>query len=463
MGFGGTKEEMQRLLKEAEKISGIKYDISSYADIVDAIHVVQDEMGITGTTANEAATTIQGSLAMTKASWENLLTGMADDEADFESLIGRFVESVGIAAQNILPRVQVALNGVSDLIKNLIPVLAEQIPAIIEQNVPALAEAAIAIIQALIDGISENQEMLMTTAVDTITFLANSLIEMLPQILQVGFDLIISLAQGIAENLPELIPTIIEVFLKIIEILTDQENLTMLLDAALQIITELGYGLMDAIPQLVSAVVSIVTALADFLIDPANLAMIISAAFQIVVALGTGLVQNAPNLIRSAGELIASLVEKFKSTDWAQIGRDLVAGFRRGIQEAWKNLREWFTSLFGDLKAIAKRILGIASPSKVFKQFGKFVDEGLAIGIRDNADVAYSAVSDLAKGVSSGFDVSLGTNYIGTYKTTSSSGYFNSPISKTDSLLTELISMFRNGTATTNVGNTRELRRVVNA
>ena len=463
MGYGGTKEEMQRLLKEAEKISGIKYDISSYADIVDAIHVVQDEMGITETTANEAATTIQGSLAMAKASWQNLLTGMADDEADFDSLIGRFVESVGIAAENILPRVQIALNGVSDLIKNLVPVLAEQIPAIIEQNVPALAEAAIAIIQALITGISQNQGMLMETAIDTITFLASGLIEQLPRIVQLGFDLIVSLAQGIAENLPELIPTIIEVFLKIIEILTDQENLTMLIDAALQIIVELGYGLMDAIPALVSSVVAVIQAISKFLTDPENLAMILSAAFQLVVAFGTGMVKNIPELLRSAGQLIADLIERFNSTDWAQIGRDLVAGFKRGIQEAWKNLREWFTGLFGDLKAIAKRILGIASPSKVFKQFGKFVDEGLAIGIRDNADVAYSAVSDLAKGVSSGFDVSLGTNYIGTYKTTSSSGYFNSPISKTDSLLTELISMFRNGTATTNVGNTRELRRAVNA
>ena len=125
LGYGGTKEEMQRLLEDAEKLSGIEYDISSYADIVDAIHVVQTEIGITGTTAKEASTTIQGSLASMKSAWENLLTGVADDNADFEGLVNNFVDSLVVTGENIIPRINTVIQGLTQLItqasQNIIP------------------------------------------------------------------------------------------------------------------------------------------------------------------------------------------------------------------------------------------------------------------------------------------------------------------------------------------------------
>jgi hypothetical protein len=285
---------------------------------------------------------------------------------------------------------------------------------------------------------------------------------MLPEIVQLGLDLIVSLAQGIADNLPELMPTIISVILEIVNILTDSENLSMLLDAALEIIIQLAYGIMDAIPQLAGAIVDVISNIQQFLLDPKNIGMILSAAWEIVVALATGVVSAIPEMLRSIGELINDVIKKFTETDWGQIGKDLVAGFKRGIENAWANLEKWFKNLFGDLVHIAKKILGIASPSKVFKQFGKFVDEGLAIGLEENSDVAFKAVDKLSKGVRDGFDVSLGANYIGTYGI-SNNAFSSTVMSTTDKLLNELISMFKDGTATTNVGNTRELRRAVNA
>ena len=96
---------MQRLLEDAEKISGIEYDISSYGDIVDAIHVVQTEMGITGTTAKEASTTISGSVSSMKSAWQNLVTGISDENANLEQLVGNFVDSAITAAGNIAPRI----------------------------------------------------------------------------------------------------------------------------------------------------------------------------------------------------------------------------------------------------------------------------------------------------------------------------------------------------------------------
>lgn len=466
LGYGGTKEEMGRLLEDAQKLDGtIKTGakgVADYANIVKAINVVQREMGIYGTTAKEAADTIQGSLAMTKASWENLLTGMSDEEADFEGLIDNFVESVGIAAENILPRIEVALNGAASLVEQLLPVIVARIPEIINNVLPSILSAAVGIVESLVKGISDNKETLLATVFSVIELIVNSFVGMLPEIIQLGFDLIVSLAQGLAENLSELVPTIVSVILEIVDILTDDENLSMLLDAALEIIIQLAYGIMDAIPQLAGAIVDVISNIQQFLLDPKNISMILSAAWEIIVALATGVVSAIPEMLRSIGELINDVIKKFTETDWGQIGKDLVAGFKRGIENAWTNLKTWFTNLFGDLKSIAKKILGISSPSKVFKQYGKFVDEGLAIGLEENADVAFKAVDKLSKGVRDGFDVSLGANYIGTYGI-SNNAFSSTVMSTTDKLLNELISMFKDGTATTNVGNTRELRRAVNA
>lgn len=141
LGYGGTQAEMQRLLEDAEKISGIKYDISSYADIVDAIHVVQTEMGITGTTAKEAASTIQGSFGMVKAAWQNLVTGLADPDQDLGALVGNFTDSVVIAGNNLIPRIQELLPRIVEAVTSLVGTVSEQLPALLESVLPSLIEA----------------------------------------------------------------------------------------------------------------------------------------------------------------------------------------------------------------------------------------------------------------------------------------------------------------------------------
>ena len=167
---------MQRLLKAAEKLSGQKFDLSSYADIVDAIHVVQTEMGITGTTAKEASETISGSIASAKSAWSNLVTGLADDEADFGSLMDNFVGSVKIAAENIAPRIGTALNGVAKLIQEIVPVAMQYIPQIITEFLPTIADAAIGIVTSIgtaifdnIDQILEFGQQMLDTLLEGIT------------------------------------------------------------------------------------------------------------------------------------------------------------------------------------------------------------------------------------------------------------------------------------------------------
>lgn len=407
LGYGGTKEEMARLIEDAAKLSDtVDAQDMSFANIVKAINVVQTEMGITGTTAKEAASTIQGSVGMMKSSWTNLVTGIADENANLDALISNFVDSVGTVAQNIVPKIGVALNSASKLISDLIPVIVQEIPVLIEENLPILAEAAISIIQSLVDGISQNQEMLMKTAFETITYLANSLIKMLPQIVKLGLDLIVSLANGIAESLPELIPTVMDVIMQIVNILTDPANLTNLLNASLVMLMELANGLVDAIPQLVDAINQIVMNIGWFLTDPKNIGMILEAALKIIVALGKGVLKAIPVFLKNMVTFYAKIFENFKNVDWGELGKNLVDGFKNGISKAWKNLKEWFKNLFGDLIGIAKKILGIASPSKVFKKIGGFTAEGFGAGFEDE----FAHVKDDMEDALNFDDASVGIN-----------------------------------------------------
>jgi hypothetical protein len=422
LGYGGTKAELERLIADAasytdiQKEMGVTVDASSmsFDNIVNAIAVVQGKLGIAGATAAEAGTTIEGSVNSMKAAWDNLITGVANKNADLEGLINNLVtsivgdgteENLGVLG-NIMPAVKQALNGASKLVQGLLPKIVQEIPSIINDNLPILAEAAISIVQALVDGISENQEMLMKTAMETITYLATSLISMLPQIVKLGLDLIVSLANGIADSLPELIPTIMEVVLQIVDTLTSPENLTNLLNAALTIITELAYGLMDAIPQLVDACFTIIENLVDFLIDPTNIGMLLKAALDIIIAIGTGLISSIPRLIEYWKKVPKSIIDNFKETDWGKLGNDLVDGFKNGISKAWTNLKKWFKDLFGDLIGIAKKILGIASPSKVFKKIGGFTAEGFGVGFEDE----FAHVKDDMEDALKFDDASVGIN-----------------------------------------------------
>ena len=421
LGYGGTQAEMQRLIEDAAKLSDtVDAQDMSFANIVEAINVVQTEMGITGTTAKEAASTIQGSVGMMKSSWTNLVTGISDENANLDVLITNFVDSVGTVAQNIVPKIGIALNSASKLIRDLIPVIVQEIPVFIEENLPILAEAAISIIKSLVDGISGNQEMLMETAFETITYLAESLITMLPQIVELGLELIVSLANGIAESLPELIPTIADVILQIVDTLTNPDMLSKILDAALVLIVELSYGLMEAIPQLVDAVLDIIDNLVVFLLDPNNIAKILNAALHIVIALGTGLINAIPRLLGAQATLIKKVIQNFKDTDWGEVGKNIVDGLLGGLKKAWDSLKKWFTNAWNNLVGGVKDMLGIHSPSRVFANIGK----NMALGVGKGWDDEFG---DVEKGINSSMsfdDASFGVSTYGSRIASGDGGVF---------------------------------------
>lgn len=445
LGYGGTKEEMERLLADAEKLSGQKFDISSYSDIVDAIHVVQTEMGITGTTAKEAASTIQGSVSAAKSAWSNLITGIAADNADLDTLIGNFVSSVETAAGNIIPRVSVMLGGISQLVTSASTTIIPMVITTITDNLPALLQAAVALVGALGQGI----------------------IDSLPAITQAAIDILFFLANGLIENLPTLIDGIVQVTLTIVQMLTSPDFLTQLIETAILLIMTLAQGLIDAIPQLIAAVpmiignllaaiivelpniiqmgIDLLFALIDGIIKcipelvaavPTliiafvngivnNLDKIILAAPQIIVSLITGIIGAIPELIAAVPRVIAAIADTIRNYDWGDIGRNIVQGLKDGIAGMWDNIKDWFNEKVNSLVGGVKRILGIHSPSKVFAGIGGFMAEGLGEGFSDE----FAAVKNDIEG-SMNFDAgtitadaNISRNYTsGSYGAASTSG-----------------------------------------
>jgi hypothetical protein len=348
LGYGGTKEEMQRLIDDANALNAAqgnmtKYSIDSYADIVSAIHDVQTEMGITGTTAQEAATTIQGSLASTKAAWDNWLTGTGSVDA----LVGTVVNSAGLLAKAIGDILPSLTTGISQLVSQLAP----EIPPLINQLLPSIIES----ITTMISSLGEQLPSILATILPVITgsapqiinTLITALISSLPIIVSSAGQLILALAAGISQSLPTLIPTIVDVVLQIV--MTLVENVNLLVDAAVDLISALAEGLIAALPILIAQAPTIISRLVQELIAAAP-QLLLSAA-EIVVQIVSGIADNLFALGKSAGEIITTIVEGIGEM-WGSlvgVGSQVVAKIREGISNAWQGLKNWFKGLWDGL------------------------------------------------------------------------------------------------------------------
>lgn len=237
LGYGGTKTEMERLLADAQAISGIEYDISSYADVVDAIHVIQTEMGITGTTAKEASSTIQGSLAAMGSSWQNLLTGLTDPTQNFDQLVTNFVDSVGTAAQNLVPRLTNVLDGVVNLITQLAPVIVAELPNMVQTILPPLLEGAISLVNAVLLALPSMMQMI---------------VEMLPTLIPMLINGLVSMIVSLCSNLEQIIQPIIDNLPYILQVTVDAllSNLPLLLQGVI----DLTVALLNAFLQVLGAI-----------------------------------------------------------------------------------------------------------------------------------------------------------------------------------------------------------------
>ena len=446
LGYGGTKEEMQRLLADAEKLSGVKYDLSSYADIVEAIHVIQTEMGITGTTAKEASTTIQGSVASMKAAWANLMVGMADDTQNFDMLLSNFIESIGTVADNLLPRIGIVIEGMGKLVAGLAPEIASALPTLTNELLPNLVELGVQSISALVQGIQENGDSLAAGALSIVGTLAEGIAELLPMVADTAASLAVSLADGLTESLPNIIPIAIETISTLVENLT--ENANTIIEAGIQIILALGEGLIAALPQLIETVPQIVINIANVIND--NAPKLVDTALYLITRLATGLLAATPTILANIPKIIEAIVAAFMAFQWLNLGKQLIDGVANGVKKAGESMATAAKDAFSkfkakitgsevatELKSIGKYIIDgivggiknslskianvagkikdtllsklkglfrIASPSKLMKEeVGAYIGEGIAVGIEESGQMAVDAAETVANGIIDAF------------------------------------------------------------
>ena len=356
LGYGGTKQEMERLLETAEKLTGVKYSIDSYADIVRAIHAVQVEMGVAGTTAKEASETISGSVGMVKAAWSNLLVGIADDTQDFDKLTDDLVNSVDAAAKNILPRAEVAVGGVVRLVDGLSDD-AVRLVTDLAGYAPMAADAGLRLMDAFSSGIREHLPELLDTGMTLGLELINGFGDLTVNFLELGAELAEQLDTGIEQNLPRITGTAREVVLRIIKALgkngaaifgagagilemllnslsEDMPRITVLVNTAFRTITAamsshapnlIGMAAL-LISQFAGALTSNLSVLLDCAVQIMNalisgiqgydvLPELIAAAVLIVRTLGTALLSNAQPLLDAGISLIAALIAAITEPD----------------------------------------------------------------------------------------------------------------------------------------------------
>lgn len=399
LGYGGTKSEMERLLKDAQKISGVKYDITNLNDVYQAIHVIQGELGITGTTAKEASTTIQGSLSSMKSAWQNMLTGIGTGNTEnIGKLVNNLANSVITASKNILPRVKEIANGIVSVLPQII--------GQINENLPMLLDSGVQILNTLMDGIITNFPAIMTGANQIINTLLSSLTNMLPQILDMGIQLIVSLVQGIAQQLPALIPQMVDAVILMVDSLLD--NIDLIIDAGIQLLMGLADGLIEALPKLIEKAPEIIQKLCDAFIR--NFPKIVKAGGELIGKLVAGITGAFWKLLEVAPKLIANIVNGLKQ-GWEEVknvGKYLIEGLWNGITGMANWIGDKIKSFGTNILNNMKQALGIHSPSKLFRDE---VGKNIALGVGEGFSNTMKEVSqEMSNSIPTEFDVNSTMN-----------------------------------------------------
>lgn len=348
LGYGGTKDEMERLLADAEKLSGQKYDISNLNDVYQAIHVIQTNLGITGTTAKEASTTIQGSIKAVKSTFQNLITGLADENANIKQLVGNFTDSVITAEKNIIPRIVT-------IVKNIGPAISETVTTLLPQLIPVVSE----LINQLVNGIMQNLKPIIQAATTIVSTLAEALTE--------------------DDTITAIIDATLYLIDSIVGMLRNPEQLQKLIDAAIKITLEIASGLLQMMPQ------------------------IIDAGLQLIKGLIKGLWNNRGLILSTIKQLGKTIISNIKavfgihspSTIFADIGKNLILGLIRGLQNSLHLVVDKVKNLGNTVVNALKNKLGIHSPSTVFAALGDYSGQGFGVGFTRSMKKVREKIKDI--------------------------------------------------------------------
>lgn len=428
LGYGGTKTEMERLLDDAQKLTGVKYDINNLSDVYEAIHAIQENLDITGTTAKEASSTISGSFASMKAAFQDTLANLALGEDITPSLDALKETVITYVSGNLLPALSNILTSLPMVLVTLISTLAPDIalagmdivtglasgigsalPELVPQmvlavstmttglisNIPQLISAGLTLVSGLATGIIRSIPVVSAAVPVIIENLVGGLNDSIPEIIETGVELLTSLV----EDLPTIISMIVNVLPDIIEGITStlSANIPLIVSAGVTLFTSLVNNLPTIISTIVEAVPDIIDSIIDGLLD--NIPLIIEAGVDLLTALLTDTPAIIAEVIMAIPDIILGIVNAIvgRKGDIVQAGKNLMIGLKDGIINAAAAVVEAAKQAANSVLQKVKNVFGIASPSKEMAWVGKMLDAGLAKGIAGNTKPISNAVQDITK------------------------------------------------------------------
>ena len=422
LGYGGTKDEMKRLLEDAQAISGVEYDISSYADIVSAIHVIQEEMGIAGTTTKEATETISGSLSMVQGAWGNLLAGLANDDANIGNLLGNLLDSVfGTGGSkglldNLLPRISSAFDGIVDFVGKAIPQLFDKIVPVAEQYLPNFINGLFSIAEVILN----NAPMLLTLAGTITTTMLDALTQNLPKLLEIVPDLFTRLINVASTQFTNILTSVLTLITTLVNFFLE-DGLPLIIDCLPDIISAVVTFILGASTMITDAVLQILLAVINMAPDIAiklaeTLPYIVS---ELVTAIGS----HAPELSQAVLDLTIAtlLILPAVILEIVEHIPEIFTAIVNGFKEEWPTMKEagydafdqailgmFSDTIYGEMvdgiaKFIAESVNNIKSFAEDFKSAGEDIMQGLINGIGNKIQEAKDKIAELGNGIAGHF------------------------------------------------------------
>lgn len=428
LGYGGTKTEMERLLADAQELTGVEYDISNLSDVYEAIHAIQENLDITGTTAKEASSTISGSFASMKAAFQDTLANLALGEDIAPSLDALKETVITYVSGNLLPALSNILTTLPSVLITLIATLAPDLalagmdivtglasgignalPELIPQmvlavstmvtglisNLPKLISAGGTLVSGLASGIKRSIPVVAAAIPVIIEDLVAGLNDSIPEIIETGVGLLTSLV----EDLPTIIAMIVDVLPEIIDGITStlSANIPLIVAAGVTLLTALVTNLPTIISTIVAALPKIIDSIIDALLD--NVPLIVEAGVELLAALLTNTPTIIAEVVMAIPDIILGIVNAIvgRKDDIVQAGKNLMLGLKDGIIGAAASVVESAKQAASSVLKKVKSVFGIASPSKEMAWMGKMLDTGLAQGIAGNTKPISNAVQDITK------------------------------------------------------------------
>ena len=399
LGYGGTQEEMKRLLSDAEKLTGQRYDISSFADITQAIHAIQTQMDITGTTAKEASTTISGSWGSLKAAFQNVLVGLTTGGDMFDQSLDALINTAVTFGQNIIPAIKGALSGIGYLIEGLAPVIGETIPPLINDLAPTLANSAVSLISSLVNGLTQSATQFSECLSNMIIVAVAGISSVVPQLLDAASKIVSNLMQGLTNSMPQIVNGAVTLIEGLVDGLVD--NVPLLVMGAVQLVASLANGLIANLPRIIDAGVNLITGIvsASYSMMP----QIIQNGMQLVVNLAVGLVRAIPQLIAALPRITGAIVKGFKSVNWFDLGLQLIKSIWEGIKsigsEMWNGVKEKTSGLWGGVKnVVSEKLNNIKSAYDAHGGGLKGATFAAIEGVKEYYRTGYDAINQLTGG-----------------------------------------------------------------